>query len=177
MTTESTRPPARFRGLDHVGMTVPDVEAAAAYYVDLFGGQILYRMGPFDSREMPPAGAEDWTAAHIGVPDAALKFIGVRVAETLMLELYEFSRPGDRRMRPPTNADMGPHHLALRVDDVDAAAGYLAAKGCKMMSQRIIPPAGPLLGSRSWYFRDPWGNTFELMEYQSMAFMERMSGA
>jgi hypothetical protein len=41
-----------------------------------------------------------------------------------------------------------------------------------MMQGPIVPPGGPLEGSRSWYLCDPWGNYFELMEYRAMAFQK-----
>jgi glyoxylase I family protein len=107
----------RFRGLDHVGMTVPNVEEAVRFYVDAFGGRVLYRMGPLDARQMPSTPAGDWTASFIDVPDALVKFVGVEIAETLVLEIYEYERPAGTR-QPPRKFDNGGHHLALRVDDV-----------------------------------------------------------
>jgi glyoxylase I family protein len=171
----NTQPAIRFRGLDHVGMTVPNVEEAVKFYIDVFGGRVLYRMGPLDSRDMPKTPTGDWTAGFIDVPDAKVKFVGVQIAESLNLEIYEYERPASATKQPPKNSDIGGRHLALRVDDVDATAKYLASKGCKMMQGPIVVPGGPLLGSRSWYFADPWGNYFELTEYETMAFMSEES--
>lgn len=170
------QPAIRFRGLDHIGITVSNVEQAVAFYLDAFGGSVLYRMGPLDARDMPRTGDRDWTAEFIDVPDAKVKFVGVRVAESLVLEIYEYERPASAARHPPRNSDLGGHHLALRVDDVDAAARHLRSKGCRMMQGPIEVPGGPLLGSRSWYFADPWGNYFELMEYERMAFMSDGAG-
>lgn len=156
-------------------MTVPNVEEAVKYYLDVFGGRVLYRMGPLDSRDMPSTPAGDWTASFIDVPDARVKFVGVELANSLVLEIYEYERPAATSHQPPRNCDIGGHHLALRVDDVEATAEYLRSKGCKMMQGPIVPPGGPLEGSRSWYFADPWGNYFELMEYREMAFMKQGS--
>ena len=162
----------RFRGLDHIGMTVPDLDAAVKFYLDAFGGTVLYRMGPLDSRDMPAAAKGDWTASFIDVPDARVTFVGIRIAEALQLEIYEYERPVTARKQPPRNSDVGGHHLALRVDDVDAAARHLESKGCKLMEGPIVVPGGPLYGSRSWYLTDPWGNYFELTEYERMSFMQ-----
>lgn len=172
-TMVTAKPKIRFRGLDHIGMTVPDVEEAVRYYLDVFGGRVLYRMGPLDSRDMPPTAAGDWTASYIDVPDARVKFVGVELAGSLVLEIYEYERPTHGTRQPPRNSDIGGHHLALRVDDVEDTARYLESKGCKLMQGPIVPPGGPLAGSRSWYFTDPWGNYFELMEYREMAFMNQ----
>lgn len=172
---QTARSGIRFRGLDHIGITVPDLEAAIAFYLGAFGGQVLYRMGPLDSRDMPQADGRDWTANFIDVPDARVKFAGVQIAGTLLLEIYQYERPLSS-IRPPRNSDPGGHHIALRVDDVEAAAEYLRSMGCRLMRGPIVVPGGPLLGSRSWYFADPWDNYFELMEYERMAFMSDGEG-
>lgn len=165
----------RFRGLDHVGVTVPNLEEAVSFYIGTFGGRVLYRMGPLDSREMPRDGEADWTASYIDVPDARVKFAGVQLAGSLVMEIYEYERPRSVTASAPANSDLGGHHIALRVDDVDAAAEHLRARGCRMMRGPIVVPGGPLFGSRSWYFADPWGNYFEIMEYERMAFMDESS--
>jgi glyoxylase I family protein len=173
---QTTRTAVRFRGLDHIGVTVPDLEKAIAFYLDAFGGEVLYRMGPLDSRDMPHEDGRDWTANYIDVPDALVSFAGVRLAGGLLLEIYQYQRPAGASW-PPRNSDPGGHHIALRVDDVESAAEHLRAKGCRLMRGPIVVPGGPLLGSRSWYFADPWENYFELMEYERMAFMSEDKGA
>ncbi len=51
--------------VDHVGLTVPDLDAASKFYCDVIGGYELYRLGPFDAAEMPRmADGRDWTEAH-----------------------------------------------------------------------------------------------------------------
>ena len=159
-----------FRGLDHIGLTVADVDAVVAYYIETFGGEVLYEMGPLDSREMPQVNNRDWTAGHIDVPDALVRCVGIRIANTLQLELYQYERPKSNR-EPARNFEIGGHHFALRVDDLDAATAYLKERGCTFMEGPIDPPDGPLLGSRAHYFKDPFGIQFELMEYDRMAFM------
>lgn len=154
---------------------MPNLERAIAFYLDAFGGRVLYRMGPLDSRDMPKENGRDWTADFIDVPDARVTFAGVRLADSLLLEIYQYDRPSGAA-RPPHNSDLGGHHIALRVDDVEAAAEHLRSKGCRMMRGPIVVPGGPLLGSRSWYFADPWDNYFELMEYEQMAFMSEGAG-
>ena len=53
--------------VDHVGLTVPDLDAAARFYCDVFGGHELYRLGPFDAAELPrAAGGRHRSAIRIG---------------------------------------------------------------------------------------------------------------
>lgn len=48
----ATRP--RFLAVDHVSRTVPDLQAAIAFYEDAFGADELFRIGPIDGADIPP---------------------------------------------------------------------------------------------------------------------------
>lgn len=153
-------------GLDHVGLTVPDLDAAVGFYCDVLGGRELYGLGPFDARELPAAGdGRDWSDAHVRVPDARLHFRVVRIGDA-NVELFRYERPAEARTAPPRNCDVGGHHIAIRVHDLDGALAYLREQGVTVMDGPIeIPadsPGGPM---RVNYFLDPWENQLELVEY------------
>ena len=42
----SERSGAGVRAIDHVGVTVPDIEAAARFFADALGAEPLYEMAP-----------------------------------------------------------------------------------------------------------------------------------
>src|SRR3546814_8136700 len=43
------------RGVNHIGITVPDIEAAKAFLADAFGGQLIYQsFGPQDPPRQGP---------------------------------------------------------------------------------------------------------------------------
>ncbi|MBN8902255.1 MAG: VOC family protein, partial [Rhodospirillales bacterium] len=43
------------RGINHVGITVPDIEAAKSFLVKAFGGQVIYQsFGPQDPPRQGP---------------------------------------------------------------------------------------------------------------------------
>jgi glyoxylase I family protein len=152
--------------VDHVGLTVPDLEEAVRFYTEVIGGVERYRLGPFDAADIPamPDG-RDWTEAHVNVAGARLRFSVVDVGADFFLELFEYERPQDCRETPPRNCDAGGHHVALRVSDLDAAAEFLQSRGVELM-ERIEIDEGPAAGQRACYFLDPWGNHLELVEYQ-----------
>ena len=150
---------------DHVGLTVPDLEEAVRFYTDVIGGVELYRLGPFDAAEIPPSDdGRDWTDAHLDVPGARLQFAVLRLGEDFMLELFEYARPDDASRTPPRNCDVGGHHLALKVADIDAASAFLRERGVRLL-ERIEVEEGPTAGQRANYFLDPFGNYLELIEY------------
>jgi glyoxylase I family protein len=64
----------------------------------------------------------------------------------------------------PLNSDIGGHHVALYVEDLDAAITYLESKGVKILGEPTVSK-GPSLGQRWVYFVSPWGMHFEIVSY------------
>lgn len=160
--------------IDHVAITVPNLDDAVKFYRDVIGGTELYRIGPFDATALPKmADGRDWTAAHVNVPGAALNIAMLQVGANLMLELFQYDKPADRRTIPPKNCDYGGHHIAFKVDDLDAAIAHLKAHKLQVMAGPIVLNDGPCAGLRLNYFLDPWGNQLELVEYRRQAFEEK----
>ncbi len=159
--------------VDHVAITVPRLDDAVKFYCDVLGGTELYRIGPFDAAGMPRMDdGRDWTAAHVNVPDAALTIAMLQIGPNLMLELFQYDKPTDRRTIPPRNCDYGGHHVAFKVSNLEAAIAHLKAHGLQVMAGPIVLNEGPCAGLRVNYFLDPWGNQLELVEYRQQAFEE-----
>jgi catechol 2,3-dioxygenase-like lactoylglutathione lyase family enzyme len=159
--------------VDHVALTVPDLEEATRFYTEVLGGRELYAMGPFDAEELPatPDG-RDWTEAHVNVAGARLRFRVIEVGD-VALELFEYERPAESRTEPPRNCDVGGHHFGFKVRDLDAAAAYLRDNGVTVLEGPIEIPAGSPGGPmRVNYFLDPWGNQLELTEYDRLGYMD-----
>jgi glyoxylase I family protein len=145
-------------GLDHIGLTVPDIDEATAFLVDVLGFEYLYTLGPL-------ADDGDWMQTHLNVhPRAVAKKIRFfRCAGSPVLEVFEYDSP-DQQVNPPRNSDHGGHHVALYVDDLDAAVRHLHDRGVRILG---APTAsrGPHQGQRWVYFMAPWGAQFELVSY------------
>lgn len=150
--------------VDHVSWTVPDLDAAVAFYRDVLGGEELFRMGPLDAADMPrDADGRDWMATHVNVPGARLTLVMMKLTDNMNFQLVQYDKPDDRRQELPRNCDRGGHHLALRVDDVDKAIAYLTAHGCTAM-EIIHIEAGPLAGKKNVYMTDPFGHSLEIVD-------------
>ena len=146
-------------GLDHVGITVPDIEEATRFLVDVIGCEYLYTLGPLQDSE------GSWMADHLNVhPRAVARTIRFfRCGANPVIEVFEYSSP-DQNMKPPRNSDVGGHHVALYVADLDAAVEYLHRHDVEVLG----PPTtsvGPHTGQRWVYFLAPWGAQFELVSY------------
>src|SRR6516162_10455888 len=125
--------------VDHIRLTAPELDTAAKFYCDVLGGHELYRLGPFDAAEMPrTADGRDWTEAHINVAGARLTIAMISIGPNLMLELFQYDQPTNRNEQPPRNCDLGGHHLAFKVENLEAAKAYLADHGGVIMDGPII---------------------------------------
>jgi catechol 2,3-dioxygenase-like lactoylglutathione lyase family enzyme len=147
------------RGLDHVGITVPDIEEATRFLVDVLGCQYLYTLGPIRD------GDGQWMSEHLNVhPRAVARTIRFfRCGPNPVLEVFEYTSP-DQRVEGPRNSDVGGHHVALYVEDLDAAVDFLRERGVTVLGDPTFS-AGPHLGQRWVYFVAPWGGQFELVSY------------
>ena len=155
------------RGADHIGFTVPDLEAAVDFFVDVLGCEPFYELGPFESDD-------DWMARHLNVhPRTVMKKLRfMRCGNGSNFEIFEYASPDQNRAQPK-NSDIGGHHLAFYVDDMDAAVAYLKAKGVRVLGEPTVRTQGPS-GGQSWvYFLAPWGMQLELVSYPEGKAYER----
>jgi glyoxylase I family protein len=146
-------------GLDHVGITVPDIEEATRFLVDVIGCEYLYTLGPLQDAD------GSWMADHLNVhPRAVARTIRFfRCAGHPVIEVFEYCAP-DQNAAPPRNSDIGGHHLALYVKDLDAAVQHLRDHGVHVLGSPTTS-RGPHTGQRWVYFLAPWGAQFELVSY------------
>jgi glyoxylase I family protein len=146
------------KGFDHVGLTVPDLEAATRFLTDVIGCEYLYSLGPLSDDG-------NWMRTNLNVDPRAvvaeLRFF--RCGSSPIFEVFEYSAP-EQRADPPRNSDVGGHHIALYVEDLDAAVAYLREAGVEVLGEPTSS-VGPHLGQRWVYFLAPWGAQFELVSY------------
>ncbi|APR04339.1 VOC family protein [Thauera chlorobenzoica] len=155
------------RGTDHIGFTVPDLDEAVDFFVGVIGCEPFYELGPF-------AADDDWMATHLDVHPRAvmkrLKFLRCRHGSNF--ELFEYDAPGQNR-RQPRNSDVGGHHLAFYVDDIDAALAHLRAHGVRILGEPTVRTSGPNAGQTWVYFLAPWGMQLELVSFPDGKGYER----
>lgn len=148
------------RGLDHVGFTVPDIEEATRFFVDVIGCQHIY--------SLPPIGdaSGDWMREHLNVHAravaTAIRFF--RCGNGSNFEIFEYDAP-DQCRTVPRNSDVGASHLALYVDDFDRALAHLRAHGVRTLGEPTTRTSGPSAGLTWVYFLAPWGLQLELVSF------------
>jgi catechol 2,3-dioxygenase-like lactoylglutathione lyase family enzyme len=146
-------------GTDHVGFTVPDLEAATRFFVEVIGCVQVFEIGPFQSDD-------DWMQVHLGVdPRAVIRKLRMFRCKTgASFEIFEYELEV-ASVTPPRNSDVGGHHLAFYVEDLNAAVAYLKAKGITVQGEPTTMQSGPSKGLTWVYFLSPWGMQLELVSY------------
>ena len=144
-------------GTDHVGFTVPDIEEATRFFVDVIGCTLAYEIGPFVSDD-------DWMEVQLGVhPRSVIKSLRMfRCKNGSNFELFEYELDGASDA-PPKNSDIGGNHLGFYVEDIEAAVAYLKSKGITVQGEIVTMAEGPSKGLSWVYFLSPWGMQLELV--------------
>jgi len=145
-------------GVDHIGFTVPDLEEAHDFLTEIIGCAYLYRLGPFRAEGR-------WMSDHLNVhPNTVMRELRFyRCGGQAIFEVFKYEAP-DQNLTLPRNSDIGGHHVALYVDDLDAAVSYLRGRGIEVLGDPTASSSASL-GQRWVYFLAPWGMQFELVSY------------
>ncbi|MDQ0393395.1 VOC family protein [Labrys monachus] len=155
-------------GLDHVGLTVPDLDAAVAFFSGVLGCPKVLGFGPIADDE------GSFMTDALGVhPRARIERVAmVRTGSGSNLELFEYSSP-DQKVLAQKNSDIGAFHLCLYVRDIAAAKAYLDAEGIATRLGPIPIADGPIAGQTILYFQAPWGLQLEAISYPDGMAYER----
>jgi catechol 2,3-dioxygenase-like lactoylglutathione lyase family enzyme len=142
------------RGIDHVGITVGDLDAALAFYEGLLGIRRIAR-----GEDSSPV-----VASITGVPGAQVLWADLDLGGGQILELLQYLEPDGTPLdqRP---CDPGASHVGLAVDGIDEVWQRLADAGVKVNAPPIDPGGYEAWqGARCAYVSDPDGRTVELIE-------------
>lgn len=146
--------------VDHVGLTVPDLDEAVSFFVEVLGCQLVYEVGPVERPE------DDWMERQLNVHSlSSMRVATLRCGPVTNLELFEYSAP-EQKTRLPKNSDNGGHHLAFYVTDMEAAVAYLREQpGVIVLGEPQTDGAGPIEGNEWVYFLAPWGMQLEIRSW------------
>lgn len=158
------------RGIQHVAIMVPDMEQAVTFFVEMLGCERFYKLGPFKADD-------DWMNVHIDVnPRAEIPdLVMLRCGFGTNLELMKWTSP-DQNKKHPRNSDVGGHHIAFYVDDMEKAVAYLKKKNIKIFGGPTYMKSGPSAGESWMYFLAPWGTYLELIGYNTKAYEKDYKG-
>ncbi len=150
-------------GMDHVGITVPDIDEAVAWFENVMGCVAPLTFGPF-------SGVGDLLDVD---PLAVVQQITmVRCGRSANIELFHYTAP-DQVLDPPKNSDWAGYHIAFYVTDIDAAVEYLVDRGAQKLAGPLPVTEGPAAGQTINYFKTPFGTYVELLSYPNGMAYER----
>lgn len=146
------------RGTDHIGFTVPDLDEAEEFFVDVIGCSRIYTLGPFERKD-------DWLADQLAVhPRSVMRELRLfRCQYGSNFEIFQWDTPKPQQPQPK-NSDIGGHHLAFYVDDLEDAVDYLRSRNVRVQGE-IVTSQDASFGQRWIYFLTPWGMQCELVSF------------
>ena len=133
---DPTRPPFSLVGIDHVVFLVDDMERALQFYTQVLGSVPGY--------SYPSLGMEQvWCGSALIV-------------------LWDITHPGAAGAVPPVAGGRNVDHVCIATSPVapEAMRAHLAAQGVAL--EREATHGGARGMGRSFYIRDPFGNTLEI---------------
>ncbi|AZL69561.1 MULTISPECIES: VOC family protein [Pseudomonas] len=138
--------------IDHVGMNVPDVDAAIHFFADLAGAKVI-------SDIRPGAIPAEWKTQFRWHPSSELqRFAMVQLDGGAKVELFQYRGP-DINPEHPHEDDSGASHFALKTNDIARSLALVKSKGLKVLNEPITNPDGV----QWFYFLTPWGSQMELV--------------
>ena len=154
------------RGIDHIGITVPDTAQAVQFFEEVLGCQKAMSFGPFSD----PQGNFMQDLVNVN-PRAEIKQITeMRCGNGANVELFQYNSP-DQKTEMPRNSDFGGYHLAFYVNNIETAVARARALGLKTMMGPFPIKEGPAAGQTINYVLTPWGMQLELISYpKGMAY-------
>ena len=155
---------ARARGVDHVGLTVPDLAAAHRFLIDGLGAEFLYEVL---GRKDPPLQGKEMEQA-VALPEGTKIFTVrmYRLGNGPGIELFEYQ--ATTQHLAARACDFGWQHIALYVDDMENTARRAVAAGAVQLGapwNLMGPESGA--GAAFCFLRAPFGALIELVTYPS----------
>lgn len=156
--------PSRPRGIEHLGITVPDHAQAVRFFEQAFGATPLFSLV---KKGEAPLGADQVGSKNGLLPGTAIVAVTMmRLAHGPNLEIFEIDRP--RRTEASTISDIGISHFSVTVDDIDAvAAKFEQAGGTLLEGPYGLTGQEQGQGNRGRFGLTPWGLLIEFESFSS----------
>lgn len=162
------------RGINHLGITVPDIEAATLFFKQGLGA--LWCYDGLTSEDTPREG--ELLERQLGLPKGSkiIRQRMLRIGNGPGLELFEIQSETQRY--PLKLSDYGINHLSLYCDDIEGALARLIAAGGKAYDKpHNNSRYEDSEGSLSIYVESPWGMLIELQSIPNGYYYDATSEA
>jgi catechol 2,3-dioxygenase-like lactoylglutathione lyase family enzyme len=148
-------------GVHHIGVSVPDLEKARAFYLGILGA--VEEVEPLTWNDNP------FIDKVVGLEGSAARQFFCRLGN-VQIEVFEYSAPKQAKQDPRRGVnEYGYTHIALQVEDIAAVHERIVAAGLPVhtppeLSTITVGDDGSKQGYSGTYCRDFFGNVFEILE-------------
>ena len=147
-------------GIDHVGITVPDISQALRWFETVMGFINPLTFGPISD----PTGTLMQDLVDVDPRSVIDQISLVRGGNGANIELFQYEAPDqDRTFR--RNSDYGAHHIAFYVRNIELAVLIMKLSGAQKLFGPFAVTEGPAAGQTINYFKTPFGTFVELISY------------
>lgn len=150
-------------GIDHIGINVPDIEAATRFLEQAFGAAVIYESYRKTQPPLDLSGIENTlnVAPHTSIHAARL----IRIGYGPTIELFEVHAADQRNAA--RSSDLGLQHFALYTDNMAEAIARFVAAGGRILSEPNAVLFPEEKGARNFfcYGVTPWGTSVEFITY------------
>jgi catechol 2,3-dioxygenase-like lactoylglutathione lyase family enzyme len=143
----------KIHGFNHTSFTVEDVDRSVTFFCEALGFELMNKA---------PRGQE--AVQHISGVEGADIVVAFIQGPGHRLELIEYVGPADRGANTALPCDTAFAHIALDVNDVDAALAKVVPYGIEPYATPWIIDQGPNTGNRVVYTKTWDGITIEFIE-------------
>ena len=148
-------------GVHHIGVSVPDLDKAREFYLDILGA--VEEVEPLSWADNP------FIDRIVGLEGSAARQFFCRLGN-VQIEVFEYSAPRQAQLAPDRGVnEYGYTHFAIQVEDLEAVHERIVAAGLPVhappdMSSITVDADGTKHGYSGTYCRDFFGNVFEILE-------------
>ncbi|KAF6822427.1 hypothetical protein CPLU01_12041 [Colletotrichum plurivorum] len=158
--------------INHIGVSVPDIEAAVRWYTKVMGFHLLGgKIKHFKRSETGDNGIFKIYPASL--QEVKLGFMAT--GNGVGFEVFEFVEPGHQQPRDFHYNLGGFFHLCVTDANPDALLAKVISEGGSAVGEPITNSTSK---SRCIYCKDPWGNVLELMNmsFDQMGTLDSADG-
>lgn len=150
------------RAVAHVGVSVPDIDAAVEWYGKVFGFEPILPVGEIDVR----AGGHfaDLCIEIFGEEIKLLKMAHLATANGTAIELFQFIEPAYEA--PEDNFEYwrgGIYHFCVVASDIEDQVALIEREGGTRRSE--LGPIFEGMPYKACYCEDPWGTIIEVISH------------
>jgi catechol 2,3-dioxygenase-like lactoylglutathione lyase family enzyme len=149
------------RPVAHLGISVPDIEAAVDWYCKVFGFELMLPIGEVDASA--PGPISELCADIFGEGFGGMKLAHLASANNCAVELFQFLDPPYEKDQDFAYWRGGIFHFAVVASDVERVAHLIEEHGGRRRS--MIAPIFEGKPVKACYCQDPWGTVIEVISH------------